>query len=65
MVMVHAMNETWVTEHHSWSLDEIVALGQKVRAETLALLAGLSDAQLNEIVPEAPFPERPLAASWR
>ena len=56
MAMFHAMNETRVTEHHSWSLDEIVALRQKVRAETLALLAGLSDAQLNKIVPDAPFP---------
>ncbi|MBI3651223.1 MAG: DinB family protein [Acidobacteria bacterium] len=55
MEVVHVMNEKWVNEHHEKSLVEIVALGQKVRAETLALIAGLSDDQLNEKVPGAPW----------
>lgn len=55
MAVVHAMNEDWVKKHHDKSFDEIVALGQKVRGETLALLASLSDEQLNEQVPEAPW----------
>lgn len=37
------------------SFSEIVALGQKVRSETLALLAKLSDAQLVEQLPGAPW----------
>src|SRR5215212_8909704 len=52
MAIVHAMNEKWVKEHHDNTFDEIVALGQKVRGETLALLASLTDEQLNEQVPE-------------
>jgi hypothetical protein len=55
MAVVHALNEKWVKEHHDKSFDEIVAIGQKVRAETLALLAGLSDEQLNQKVPGAPW----------
>jgi hypothetical protein len=55
MAVVHAMNEQWVIEHHGKTFDEIVALGQKVRAETLTLLASLTDEQLNEQVPEAPW----------
>jgi len=55
MAVVHAMNEKWVKEQHDKTFNEIVALGQKVRAETLALLASLTDEQLNEQVPEAPW----------
>jgi hypothetical protein len=55
MQRVHAMNEAWVSEHHNKSLSEIVALGQKVRSETLALLASLSDAQIEEKIPGAPW----------
>ena len=55
MEQVHAMNEAWVSEHHKKSFSEIVALGQKVRSETLALLASLTDAQLEEKIPGAPW----------
>lgn len=55
MARVHAMNDVWVREHRGKSLDEVIALGQKVRAETLALLAGLSDEQLQEKIPGAPW----------
>ena len=55
MTVVHAMNEEWVTKHKNTSFDEIIALGQKVRSETLALLASLTDDQLKEKVPGAPW----------
>jgi len=52
---VHAMNETWVKEHREKTLSEVVALGQKIRSETLGLLAELTDQQLQEKVPGAPW----------
>lgn len=55
MTIVHEMNDAWVNDHKSKSLSQIVALGQKVRAETLAILAGLSDEQLTEKIPGAPW----------
>jgi hypothetical protein len=55
MAGVHAMTEAWVLDHREKSLDEVVALGQQVRAETLALLSTLSDAQLAEKLPGAPW----------
>jgi DinB family protein len=55
MAGVHAMTEAWVLEHREKSLDEVVALGQQVRAETLALLASLSEARLAEKLPGAPW----------
>jgi hypothetical protein len=57
MAGVHKMNEDYVRSHHSKSLSEVVALGQQARAETLALLAELTDAQLQEKVPGAPWAE--------
>lgn len=55
MTLVHAMNEEWVNEHKNKTLGEVVALGQSVRSETLALLARLSDDQLLEKIPGAPW----------
>jgi hypothetical protein len=55
MEIVHRLNEKWVTEHSEKSFDEIVALGQQVRAETLVLVASLSEEQLNEKIPGAPW----------
>jgi hypothetical protein len=55
IAIVHARNEAWVNNHHDKSFDELVALGQKVRAETLALVASLTDEQLNEKIPDAPW----------
>ena len=53
MAAVHEMTERWVVEHRLESLSEVVALGQAVRAGTLALLAELSDEQLAEKLPGA------------
>jgi len=55
MAGVHEMTEGWVREHRQETLSGVVALGQQVRAETLALLAELTDAQLQETLPGAPW----------
>jgi len=55
MAMVHEMTEAWVRRHQHRSFVAIVALGQAVRAETLALLAALTDQQLAEPLPGAPW----------
>jgi len=55
MTRVHAMNEAWVQKHRGKSFTEVVALGQKIRGETLALLAEITDEQLQEQLPGAPW----------
>lgn len=55
MARVHAMNEEWVARHRDKIFSEVVALGQKVRGETLSLLASLTDEQLQEQLPGAPW----------
>lgn len=55
MAGVHRMNEQWVEEHRAKPLTDIVAIGQQMRSETLELLAGLSDDQLLEKLPGAPW----------
>jgi hypothetical protein len=55
MPHIHTMNEAWVKEHRDKSMSEVVALGQKIRSETLALIAGLTDEQLQQKIPGAPW----------
>lgn len=55
MAMVHEMTERWVIEHRAKSLSEVVALGEAARAETLVLLSRLTDDQLAEKLPGAPW----------
>ncbi len=55
MTTVHAMTEEWQLEHAGKSLAEVVALGQASRAITLELLAELTDEQLDERLPGAPW----------
>jgi hypothetical protein len=55
MASVHAMTEEWQREHHGKSFDEVVALGASARAVTLQLLSELTDEQLNERLPGAPW----------
>jgi hypothetical protein len=62
MKNVHAMTEAWVLEHRAKSLPDVVALGQQVRAETLALLASLRDEQLDEKLPGAPWADGSIGA---
>lgn len=44
-----------MNRHKNATLSEIVALGQSVRAKTLALLASLTDEQLTQKIPGAPW----------
>ena len=55
MALVHARNETWVREHRDKDLGAVVALGQATRAATFALLAELTDEQLAQTLPGAPW----------
>ncbi len=55
MARVHELNDGWVRQHRGKSFDEVVALNQKVRVETLALLSELSDDQLQQKIPGAPW----------
>ncbi len=55
MAGVHRMNEQWVAEHREKPMSDVVALGQHMRAETLELLANLSNDQLLEKLPGAPW----------
>ena len=55
MATVHKMTEEWVVQHQGKPLSDVVALGQSARAETLALMGELTDAQLAEKLPGAPW----------
>ncbi len=55
MASVHAMTDQWQHKHAGKSLSEVVALGQQARSVTLTLLAELTDAQLDEVLPGAPW----------
>ncbi len=55
MKLVHADTEAWQVAHRNDSYSEVVALTAAARGATLALIAGLSDAQLLEILPTAPW----------
>ena len=55
MASVHAMTEQWQKEHHDKSLSEVVALGASARSVTLQLLSELTDEQLEEVLPGAPW----------
>ena len=65
MAAVHESNEDWVSRHRALSLNEIVAVGQQVRSETLALLSEVSDEQLSEkSCPARPGRTGRSAAYW-
>lgn len=55
MAGVHAMTESWMQKHHGKPLSAVMALGQHARAETLQLLSELTDEQLAEPLPGAPW----------
>lgn len=55
MAHVHSYTEAWKKEQGGKPLDELVRTGLAVRADTLALLAGLDDAQLASKIPGAPW----------
>ncbi|MGA0864017.1 MAG: DinB family protein [Ilumatobacteraceae bacterium] len=55
MAAVHEMTDEWQQRHHDKTFDEVVALGAAARADTLALLSELTDEQLQEVLPGAPW----------
>jgi DinB superfamily len=55
MATVHAMTEEWQLQHAGKSFSEVVALGQTARGVTMTLLAELTDEQLTEPLPGAPW----------
>jgi hypothetical protein len=55
MKTVNEMNERWVVAQRAKPLADVIALGQRARSETLALLGKLSDEQLAEKLPGAPW----------
>ncbi|OAI39737.1 hypothetical protein AYO38_07165 [bacterium SCGC AG-212-C10] len=55
MKMVHKMTEDWASEHRGKSFSALVAVTLAGRAETLKLLAELTDEQLLEKLPGAPW----------
>ena len=55
MAAVHQWTENWAEKHRDDSLDEIVALGQATRSETLQLLSELTQQQLDDTIPGAPW----------
>ena len=55
MAYVHNWTEGWKVENQDKPLDELVRLGCETRADTLALLAELTDEQLASKIPGAPW----------
>ncbi len=55
MAGIHAWTEDWAVKNRGKSLDELVAVSQVTRSETLELLASLTDEQLQSKIPGAPW----------
>jgi len=55
MAGIHKWTETWADEHRGKPLGELVRAGLKVRADTLGLLAELTDEQLASTIPGTPW----------
>jgi hypothetical protein len=55
MAYVHNWTEGWKVENQDKSLDELVRIGCETRADTLALLASLTDEDLASKIPGAPW----------
>ena len=55
MVSVHAMTDEWQVKHAGKTFDQVVALGEAARAVTLTLISELTDEQLGETLPGAPW----------
>jgi hypothetical protein len=61
MADVHADTEAWQVEHHDKTFSEVVALTARTRGATLKLISELSDAQLEEKLPTAPWADGTIA----
>ncbi len=55
MASIHSWTEEWKAEQSGKTFVELVRVGQEVRADTIALLAELSDDDLQSVIPGAPW----------
>lgn len=55
MAGIHAWTEDWAMQHRGKPLDELVAVGLAIRADTLKLLSELTQEQLDSKIPGAPW----------
>lgn len=55
MAGIHRWTEEWADDHRGKPFSELVRIGLEVRADTLALLASLSDDELASTIPGAPW----------
>ncbi|MFN8508868.1 MAG: DinB family protein [Dehalococcoidia bacterium] len=55
MAVIHRWTERWADSHRGKPLAELARVGLAVRADTLALLAELTDEQLASVIPGAPW----------
>jgi hypothetical protein len=62
MKIVHTQTEEWQVAHHIDSFSDVVALTAEARGWTLRLLAELSDEQLEEDLPGAPWADGTVGA---
>jgi hypothetical protein len=62
MADVHAWTEEWKADHHGMPFDELARIGLATRADTLALLAELSDDDLASTIPGAPWADGTVGA---
>lgn len=62
MAGIHKWTEAWADEHRGKSLDQLVAVGQAIRSDTLKLLSELTDEQLESKIPGAPWADGTVGA---
>lgn len=62
MALVHEMTDDYQREHHADSFSTAVALGARARGATLQLLSELSDEQLDQALPGAPWSDGTIGA---
>ena len=62
MASIHSWTEEWKAQHSGKPFVELVRIGQAVRADTLALLAELSDEDLASKIPGAPWADGTVGA---
>jgi hypothetical protein len=61
MAIVNAATEAWQVAHRDDTFSEVVALTGAARGATLVIVAELSDAQLDETLPGAPWDDGTVA----
>ena len=62
MAGIHAWTEEWAEKQRGKPLDELVATGLAIRADTLQLLSELTQEQLDSKIPGAPWADGTVGA---